>query len=415
MKLALGATDAAGNTVGYSKTVYVDNQAPTISLSGPSDAASTAGVQYVTATAGAGPSGVYGIWCGVDGNAASFSKGAIDQVPVSGIGEHDVRCFSQNNALAPNGSRGSSSVASFTMKIGLPTVTAIAFSNVVDRLRCHRLRKHVRVPARWIRVPGHRVRRRARTRTKTVTSCHPRTRLERRTVSVKVRRHGKVAKVKRTKTVRVVLLPHVVDHTSRIVRHGMATTVSGWLGTSDGTALAGQTVVVLTAVDNGQDIFTPVATSITAADGSWTATLPAGPSRLVEAEYAGGPDTQSSLSGTVTETVPAKVALLRVAPRRVAWGGTVHITGRLKGGYLPPGGALVRLRIGLGSAYTTYGVHEHVSGDGRFTTSYTFGLGERGSLRRFWFQIASLPMGDYPYAPANSRRRYVLVGGSPNG
>ena len=54
------------------------------------------------------------------------------------------------------------------------------------------------------------------------------------------------------------------------------------------------------------------------------------------------------LSGQVTETVPAKVKLVRVVPRRVAWGGTVRITGQLVGGYLPSGGALVRLRIGLG-------------------------------------------------------------------
>ena len=59
---------------------------------------------------------------------------------------------------------------------------------------------------------------------------------------------------------------------------------------------------------------------------------------------------EPSLSGQVTETVPAKVKLLRVVPRRVAWGGTVRIAGQLVGGYLPAGGALVRLRIGLGSA-----------------------------------------------------------------
>ena len=52
---------------------------------------------------------------------------------------------------------------------------------------------------------------------------------------------------------------------------------------------------------------------------------------------------------------------------RVAWGGTVKLTGRLEGGYLPPGGALVRLRIGLGRSFITYGVHEHVGGGGRFT------------------------------------------------
>ena len=111
--------------------------------------------------------------------------------------------------------------------------------------------------------------------------------------------------------------------------------------------------------------------------------------------------------------VPAKVKLISVSPRRVAWGGTVRITGQLLGGYLPPGGALVRLRIGQGSSYQTYGVQEHVTGNGRFTTTYTFGAGYAGIFKSFWFQIATLPMGDYPYAPAASGRWSVLVGGHP--
>jgi hypothetical protein len=118
-------------------------------------------------------------------------------------------------------------------------------------------------------------------------------------------------------------------------------------------------------------------------------------------------------SGQVTTIVPAELKLLRVSPRRVPWGGTVHIVAQLVGGYLPPGGALVRLRIGYGSAGLTYGIREHVSGDGRFTTTYTFGLGDPSVLQAFWFQIASLPMGNYPYAPAASRRVTVIVGGHP--
>lgn len=118
-----------------------------------------------------------------------------------------------------------------------------------------------------------------------------------------------------------------------------------------------------------------------------------------------------SLAAPAHLMVPARVDLLKVTPQRVAWGGTVRLVGQLRGGYLPRGGALVRLRIGQGSAVTTYGVREHVKGTGRFTTSYTFGAGDPNTSRSFWFQIASLPMGDYPYAPANSRRVSVVVGG----
>lgn len=118
--------------------------------------------------------------------------------------------------------------------------------------------------------------------------------------------------------------------------------------------------------------------------------------------------------------VPAKVQLISVSPSRVAWEGTVRIVGKLDGGYLPPGGALVRLRIGQGSGYNTYGVQEHVTGNGRFAATYTFGAGLPGAIRTFWFQIASLPMGgDYPWAPRGQpqsqrgRRRPPAGGAAP--
>ena len=172
-----------------------------------------------------------------------------------------------------------------------------------------------------------------------------------------------------------MLLPHVKNSAHLRVGHGKPATVSGWLGTYAGVALAGQHVTVLAAADNGLGQFAPVAAATTAANGTWSAQLPAGPGRLIEAAFSGGPTTEPSVSGQVKLIVPAKVKLLRVTPRRVAWGGTVRLVGRLEGGYLPPGGALVRLRIGQGSAQTTYGVHEHVGGNGRFTTTYTFGQG----------------------------------------
>jgi hypothetical protein len=210
-----------------------------------------------------------------------------------------------------------------------------------------------------------------------------------------------------------VLQPHEVVKTRKRVAHGHATTVSGWLGTSTGVPLGGQAVDVLTAPDDGRSGYSTAAVVTTAADGGWSARIPAGPSRSITAAYAGGPTTQSSLAAPVQMVVPARVDLVRVVPRLVAWGGTVKLTGRLKGGYLPPGGALVRLRIGLGRSFITYGVHAHVGGSGRFSTSYTFGAGDPGVHRTYWFQLASLPMGDYPYAPASSRHLSVLVGGHP--
>jgi hypothetical protein len=423
--LTIGGCDAAGACTGgsYTKTIYVDNSNPWVSLASPGDAPVTAGTQYVTATAGGSPSGIAEIDCSVDGGPVQrFSEGGAQQpsaqIPVSGLGEHAVQCSAADTAVAQDGSHGwSVTPASTTLKIGEPTLSAISFAKIVNKLRCTRVRKRIRIPAHWVTVRRHhrlvRVHRRAHTKTIKVRRCHPRTVRRRISVWVTVLRHGKKVRVKRKKVVRVVLLPRAVNKTTRRVRHGRGATVRGWLATASGVPLGGQAVRVLTAPDNNQGRFSQATVVTTAADGGWSARLPAGPSRLVEAVYDGGPTTEPSVSAQVHLIVPAKVKLIRVTPRRVAWGGTVRIVGRLIGGYLPPGGVLVRLRIGFGSADTTYGVKEHVTGNGRFSTTYTFGAGDPSIYRSFWFSIASLPMGGYPWAPAHSGRRSVLVGGHP--
>ena len=414
--LTLSATDAAGVPASVSKTVYIDNSIPTISLSGPVDAPSTAGTQYVSATAGGSPSGIADIVCSVDSGPAQTYSGASAQVPVSGIGPHSVSCYSQDNAVDPSGAHGISTTATWSLKIGQPTVVGLAFDKLVG-LRCHRASVRVKVPGHWIAVRRHgkrvKVKTRARVKVERVMRCHPRTKRRRTVVFVRERRHGHIVKVKRIEIVRVVVPPKVIAKTSRLVGFGRGTTVNGYLGTANGIAIAGHAVSVLTAPDNGSNQFTQAAVAITAANGTWTAKLAPGPSRIVEAVYGGDPTTEGASSGQVHVVVPAKVKLLSVSPRRVAWAGTVRITGQLLGGYLPAGGALVRLRIGQGSTYQTYGVQEHVTGNGRFTTTYQFGAGDPEAYRSFWFQIATLPMGDYPYAPAASGRRSVVVGGHP--
>ena len=161
------------------------------------------------------------------------------------------------------------------MKIGDPTVSGIAFGHIVNAPRCKRVKERVRVPARWVTVRRHhklvKVKRRAHSKLKKVTKCHPRTEVKRVAVRVRVRRHGKKVWVTRHKRKRVVLLPHVKNSAHLRVGHGKPATVSGWLGTYTGVALAGQHVTVLAAPDNGLGRFAPVATATTAPNGTWSA------------------------------------------------------------------------------------------------------------------------------------------------
>jgi hypothetical protein len=397
------------------KGVNIDNAPVAVGLSGPTDAPSTAGVQYITATATAGSSGVQGITCTVDGGPGQAYAGASAQVPVSGTGPHVVRCAADNNAVDGSGSHGWSAWSTWALSIRQPTVSGIGFSKLVDSMLCHRVRERIIVPARWVTVVVHHRRihfkERAHRTTVTVARCHPRIVLRKVTVWATVTRHGKLVRVMHRRTIRVVVMPHVVSRANKRIGHGRPTTVDGWLGMPNGTALAGRTVHVLAAPDNGLGRFSQEALTTTRANGSWSARLPAGPSRVVEAWFGGDGTLEPSVSSQVKVLVPAKVRLISVSPTHVAWSGTVRIIGQLEGGYLPPGGALVRLRLGEGSGFTTYGIEEHVTGNGRFSTSYTFGAGLPSVRQRFWFQIASLPMGDYPWAPSDSRRAYVIAGG----
>jgi hypothetical protein len=337
----------------------------------------------VTASAGGSPSGIEGVACSLDGGPNHWYPGGSARIAVGGIGQHAIRCAAANNAVDGAGKHGWSDWASWTLGIREPTVSGIGFARRSNAVVCRRVRERFRVPARVVTVQRHhkevRVRKRAGSKVVIARRCHTR----------------------------------MAVRDSKRVAHGKRATVSGWLGLANGTALGGQAVHILTAPDNGLERFSQVSVVATASNGTWSLRLPAGPSRLVEAYYAGAAALEPSVSSQARVVVPARVKLTRVAPRRVAWGGTVRIVGRLGGGYLPPGGALVRLRIGFGSAFTTYGVEEHVAGNGRFSTTYTFGLGDPSIHRTYWFQIASLPMGDYPWAPAASQRQFVLVGGHP--
>jgi hypothetical protein len=385
---AAGVGSAPTRDAAHGNPVRIDNSPITLSLSGPSDAPVTAGTQHVTAVASAGPGGVAGIACKADGSPYHWYVGAHAAIPVQGIGSHRVTCYAENNSFDAFGARARSPIQSWTMTIREPTVFGIGFSRLVDALRCHRVT----------------VRSRSQSKVVGVTRCHAHTVRRRITEWTTVVRNGKKVLVRHTKVVRVVLPPHLVTHSTLRVPFGRGATVNGWLGTSNGTALAGQPVWVLTAADNDQGRFGLAGVVSTKPDGSWSARLRPGPSRLIEALYSGTTTTEPAISGQALLTVPAKV-LLSIRPRRTHWGDTIRISGRVLGGYIPVG-KLLRLRIGVEGVSGTVGIPD-VTPRGRFHTTFTFASGN-GTVR-YWFSVSTLPEGDYPFAPASSRRAFVIV------
>ncbi|MGI8557245.1 MAG: hypothetical protein ACR2ND_02875, partial [Solirubrobacteraceae bacterium] len=214
---------------------------------------------------------------------------------------------------------------------------------------------------------------------------------------------------------RRVRLPHTIQLSRWRARHGHGAKVVGWLGTTTGVALAGQTIRVLTAPDNGRNSFSQVAVATTGQDGVWRARLRAGPSRIVEAVYGGGSTVEPASSGQVRLIVPALVKL-RIRPRQTHWWrsprspGTIRISGRVPGGYIPGADQqLLRLRIGvvgIPGVQSTIGIPD-IARNGHFHTTWTPAPGN-GTVR-FWFSVSTLHEADFPFAPASSARVDVIV------
>ena len=162
---------------------------------------------------------------------------------------------------------------------------------------------------------------------------------------------------------------------------------------------------ILTAPADGTNRFSQVAVATTATNGSWSAHIPPGPSRLVVAAYGGGPTVEPTLSTAARLIVPASVSL-RITPSRAHWGGRIRISGRLRGGYIPRGGELVVLWIGWPGGSAEIG-HLYTHPDGSFAGGYTFLRGNGTETYRLWATTAR--ESDYPYAPRSSRAESVTV------
>lgn len=395
LPLTIAAADAAGVATSDTKTVYVDNSSPSVAITGPQDAPTTAGVQSLTATATAGPSGVAGISCSVDRGPSQWHAGASTSIPVLGLGDHILTCSSADNAHDAAGNAGWSAPATWHLSIREPTVTTVSFDRIAGALRCARARERLHVPAQlvWVRVHHRRVRVRVPAQTRTVTRvrCHPRF------VRRRIRVHG------HSRVVRIPVLPRTVRSSVRRIAFGRATTIHGWLGTPEGNALGGQIVRVLAAPDNGSANFVQEAVATTASNGDWSARLPAGPSRILRAVYEGDGSVEPS-SGQATVLVPASIRLH--APRHAHWGRKLLLTGRLLGGYLPPAGETVILSVRFGGREHDF-AHLSVSGDGRFSYVYTFlpGAGEA----RYPFSAETVRESGYPYTIGRSRPSLVTV------
>jgi hypothetical protein len=196
--------------------------------------------------------------------------------------------------------------------------------------------------------------------------------------------------------------------TTKLVPHGKAFTIHGLLVTTQGVPVGNARVDILTAPANGLGQFTEAETVMTSPSGAWTATLPAGPSRIIQTVYDGSA-TVLPAAGQATVNVPARIAL-SVSRRTIPWDGIVTLRGHLQGGYVPHDGVALRLLIKLPHRSQPYEpVPFRTDARGDFTVHWSWGAGS-GVVTYPLAVATTATESDYPFAASRSRWIPVTFG-----
>lgn len=136
-----------------------------------------------------------------------------------------------------------------------------------------------------------------------------------------------------------------------------------------GQAIPGADIDILQRVVGGSQMQL-IGSAITRADGTFTAVVPAGPSRLVDLAYRGPSVVGGYVAQTeVLENVTAGLRL-RITPRRTTPTGTVRFEGRVLG-VVPPHGVVVEVLVYYLGQWQPIRT-PRTSGSGRLRVSYRF-------------------------------------------
>lgn len=147
----------------------------------------------------------------------------------------------------------------------------------------------------------------------------------------------------------------------------------------------------------------------TAANGSFSYLVPAGPSRDITVSY-------SEFSGAGAPTALAKVSLrvtpkitLTITPSQTTNGHTISFAGRVLGGYIARGGLPLEVEYREGSHWMIYTEVLANASSGRYSWHYTFKRTTESITYTFRVAIPATGVSSYPYGPAVSPARSVRV------
>jgi hypothetical protein len=195
---------------------------------------------------------------------------------------------------------------------------------------------------------------------------------------------------------------------TRSVPYGRGMPFAGQLTSASGAALAGMPVEVIETFGAGADPARRTTTVATAADGTFLTHLQPGPSREVEAVFAGNRLLARAAGRRLRLLVLAGVRMHASAASAAVGGAPVLFRGQLfgAGGSIPPGGRPIELQFrlprGEWSEFRTIQTDAH----GRFRYPYSFSDDDSRGVR-FEFRAYAPAEDGWPYEPASSRPVFV--------
>ena len=193
---------------------------------------------------------------------------------------------------------------------------------------------------------------------------------------------------------------------SLTLSYGRARTIRGAVTDAAGAPVPGGSVVVLSRVRRPGAVVRAGRTPLVAgADGRFVYRIPKGPSRLLS--FGWRSSSASSLltcSAALHVNVRAPVGL-SVSPHVVGPRGRIRLSGRLRGGYVPARGRVLDLQAHERGSWRPFET-VRTSGKGRFSATYRFTSGARGTFR---IRVRVRPSSDYPFTLGYSRAVRVRV------
>jgi hypothetical protein len=184
-----------------------------------------------------------------------------------------------------------------------------------------------------------------------------------------------------------------------------ALTLSGVLHEPSGAYVSGAQVELLQQASYTGAPLVPIATATTGPTGAWTFNVPRGPSRLLRVAWrCRALDAGYAAQLEYHELIYADIALK--APRHVRVGELFGFRGKLAGGYIPPEGSYLQIKIFYDGKWRTIET-VRTNRNGTFSYPYAFARGTAGHTYRF---LATIHYGStYPFLANRSDEVRVRV------